>query len=211
MSLCIYCNHNKLYILVNGYKKCAKCKRKFSPVKIDKEKQIIEAFCEQKSAFALANEENISYAKIYKIYTQMRLTIAQESEDNFIHHMDSVNEYEEYIYIPRYKKDDPNALYESHNIIIFDYQGKMYTILIRAEHRYTPENIDRVALKKIYMYQKIAKTKTYNNQIAKFIDFFEIEMRRFKGVSKEKFFYYLKECEFLFNYDINERKKILKS
>ncbi|MDY0116936.1 MAG: hypothetical protein RBR59_05115 [Sulfurimonadaceae bacterium] len=209
MSLCIYCYHDKLYTLANGYQKCAKCKRKFSPKKIDLEKQIIEAFCASKSAFAFAKEENRSYEKIYKIYNKLRLKIAQESEHNFLKQMDNVHEYEEYIYMPRYKKNDPNALYESHNIMIFDYKGKIYTTLIRIENRYTPQNIDRIALKKIFTSQKIAKTKSYENKITKFIEFFELEIRRFRGVSKEKFFYYLKECEFLFNYDIKQRREIL--
>lgn len=211
MHICIYCDHNKLYTLANEHKKCAKCRRKFSVKKIEMQNKIIEAFCDKRSISSFAKEENISYEKIYDLYNKLRLKIAQESESSFLNNIDSVDEYEEFIYIPSYKKSDPNALYESQNILVFDYGGKIYTTLLRVENSYTPENIDIVTLKKIFTHQKIAKLKYRDNKIVKFIEFFELDMKRFKGVSKERFFYYLKECEFLFNYDKNERVEILKA
>lgn len=211
MTFCIYCNHYKLYTLANGHEKCANCKRKFSPKKIILEEKITEAFCEKKPISRLVKEEKISYEKIYTFYNKLRLKIAQESEINFLDNINSVDEYEEFIYLANYIKKDPNALYKSQNILVFDYKGKIYTTLLRVEKSYTPQNIDIASLKKIFTHQKIAKLKSRDNQIAKFIDFFEFEMKRFKGVSKEKFFYYLKECEFLFNYDEIQRKEILKS
>ena len=34
-------------------------------------------------------------------------------------------------------------------------------------------------------------------------------MKRYRGVDRENFFYYLKEAEFLFNYPMPERKRFL--
>lgn len=174
------------------------------------QKKILEAFCDKRTVSNLAKEEKISYEKVYTFYNKLRLQIAQNSEMNFLNNIGSVGEYEEFLYIPKYKKNDPNALYKAQNIMVFDYRGKIYTTLMTVEDKYTPENIDIASLKKIFTFKKIAKIKKHNNQIEKFINFFELEMHRFKGVSSEMFFYYLKECEFLFNYQEYERKEILK-
>ncbi len=62
---------------------------------------------------------------------------------------------------------------------------------------------------KFMMFNKISKTKKRENLITKFWLFFEESMLKYKGVSDENFFYYLKEIEFKFNYEMNEQREIL--
>ena len=50
----------------------------------------------------------------------------------------------------------------------------------------------------------VRKTKLYD-----FWKFLEENLKKYKGVEQDNFFYYLKECEFRFNYDKKEQTEIL--
>jgi transposase-like protein len=64
-------------------------------------------------------------------------------------------------------------------------------------------------LKKFLTYNKIAKLKNQDNNINRFCKFFESNIKKYKGMENENFVYYLKELEFKFNYQINERYNIV--
>ena len=64
---------------------------------------------------------------------------------------------------------------------------------------------------KFMMLNKISKTQKRENLITKFWNFFELSILKYKGVSDENFFYYLKEIEFKFNYTKEEQLQILKN
>ena len=58
-------------------------------------------------------------------------------------------------------------------------------------------------------FRRVAKLEHLNNIIIKFWNFFEENIKRYRGVDKECFIYYLKEFEFKFNYTQEEQKDIL--
>ena len=51
---CPNCENNTFYILANDYIKCKKCAKKLSLKKLEKDKLIIEKFCEDKNALETA-------------------------------------------------------------------------------------------------------------------------------------------------------------
>ena len=62
---------------------------------------------------------------------------------------------------------------------------------------------------KYMMFNKISKIQKQNDLIQQFWIFFENEIKRYKGISSENFFYYLKEFEFKFNYTKEEQYQTL--
>jgi len=103
---CIYCNHYILYKLSDGYYKCAKCKRKFSPKKIDKKATPIQ----------ISNKYNISYASVVKEITKIRKIIVEICEKEFLKKND-IKEFSEYLYTPKSNKN----LSKAQNFLTIDY------------------------------------------------------------------------------------------
>jgi hypothetical protein len=198
-----------LYTLGGGYKKCASCRRKFSPKKIACHARLLESFCRGESATETAKKYGMYYARVHKKFMEFRYSVACHAQSEFNGNLSRVEEYEEYIYLPICKRRNIEELYGSYDILIFDYGTKIYTTLIRVEKRYNVHNSEPKELKKLFTNKKIAKLRSRENKIALFIDFFEERMALFRGVGKEQFFYYLKECEFFFNYDEAQREAIL--
>lgn len=209
MQRCVYCNHEKLYTLAGGQKKCASCRRKFSPRKVTCHARLLESFCRGESASKAAQKYGISYAGVHRKFMEFRHSVACYAQSEFNASLNKVQEYEEYIYLPICKRRNIEELYGSYDILIFDYGAKIYTTLIRVEKRYDADTIEPKELKKMFTTKKIAKLRSRENTIALFIDFFEERMALFRGVGKEGFFYYLKECEFFFNYDEVRRGAIV--
>ncbi len=54
--ICPNCENKDFYNLANDYIKCKKCAKKLSLKKIEKDKLIIQKFCENKTAFEVSNE-----------------------------------------------------------------------------------------------------------------------------------------------------------
>lgn len=201
---CIACNHRILYTLSNGYKKCSRCKKKFSPKKIIQKLQIVEGFCNGVSANFLAKQLNVNYATVTKVYEKCRVLCAHLSQDSFEKHEDYIQEYDEYLYLPKYKKSNPNSLYEAQNFLIFDY-GKIYTLTLPFSSKFLHYDKDPKELKKFLRESKIAKLVSSLNTINEFCLYFEEYIKKYKGVSEQNFHYYLKEIEFKFNYSKQQR------
>ncbi|MDY0327781.1 MAG: transposase [Arcobacteraceae bacterium] len=205
---CIHCHHKIIYTLQNGYIKCAKCNKKYSLKKYNQTISIIQGFCEDYSANELATKLSLNYLTITKVYQNLRYKIASFCQSEFEKYENNVTEYDEYLYLPNNKKSDINFIYDGQNFLIFDY-SKIYTLSLPFSSKYNPSQSNPQDLKKFLQYNKIAKLKTQNNNIKEFCYFFENSIKKYKGVSEENFFYYLKEIEFKFNYTINQRVDIL--
>ncbi|GAB6044479.1 hypothetical protein JCM11957_00770 [Caminibacter profundus] len=191
---CLYCNHYILYKLKDGNYKCAKCKRKFSPKKIDRKAKILKGFLDSLTPAGISKKYNISYATIVKEIKHIRKIIANICEEEFL--KNRVIEFEEYLYIPMSLKRDTNSIYKAQNFLTIDYGGKIYNLMLSKMKNYdtlTPEEI-----KSMFRQSKIIKIYKKTN-IKKFWQFFEEFIKKFKGVSDDEFFYYLKEAEFRFN------------
>ncbi|NPA73435.1 MAG: transposase [Epsilonproteobacteria bacterium] len=212
---CKYCENETFYTLKNGYLKCKVCKRKFSPKKIEKELNILECFCKGLNALECSNKTSLNYLTVKKRYDLFRKKIALFCEENF--QGKEVIEYDEYIYLEKSKKKEQSKIFDAVDFLTFHYENKIYNLLLPSLNKYKNEllsdGIDQAYYKEFsnfMMFNKISKLQKRENLIVKFWNFFENEIVKYKGVKRENFFYYLKECEFRFNYDEKSRFEIIK-
>jgi len=213
---CIYCKHNKLYIITSTQVKCANCKRKFSTKKIKQQKDIVECFCNNLTINQASKKLNLHYITIKKQYENIRNNISVYLEN--IYNNTKVTAYEEYIYIEKSKKHLKQNIFDAKNFICFEYDNKVFNLLMPSLNRYKEQFINDGAeeiyykeFSKFLMFNKISKNKKEQTLIHRFLYYFENEILKYKGVSDENFFYYLKEIEFKFNFTKDEQKNILKT
>ncbi len=184
---CVYCGHYILYKLKDGNFKCAKCKRKFSPKKLTRKAQILKGFLDELNPNEISKKYNISYASVIKEIKNIRIIMAKICEDEFLKKED-IKEFEEYIYLS-------GSLKNAQNFLTIDFGGKIYNIMLSSLKNY---NFDEKEIKKMLKQSRIIKI--YEKKLIKeFWVYFENFMKKFKGINKENFFYYLKEAEFRFN------------
>ena len=189
MKICIYCGHYILYKLSEGNLKCAKCKRKFSPKKYQRKKLILEQFLNGLNPMQISNKYNFSYVSVVNEIKNIRIEMAQVCEDKFLE-KNNICEFEEYLYIPN--KD----IYKAENFLTIDYGGYIYNIMLSDMKNY--ENLDEKEIKSMFLQSKIIKIQN-QLKIQQFWDYFENFMKKYRGIKKNNFFYYLKEAEFRFN------------
>ncbi|EDM24046.1 hypothetical protein FE773_04215 [Caminibacter mediatlanticus TB-2] len=191
---CVYCNHYILYKLKDGNYKCAKCKKKFSPKKIERKAKILKGFLDELTPSDISKKYKISYATVVNEIKKIRILIAQICEEEFLK-KENIKEFEEYLYIPN------KNIYKAQNFLTIDYGGKIYNILMSSMKNF--EHFSEEEIKKYLRQSKIIKI--YEKKLIKeFWIYFNNFIKRFKGVSEENFFYYLKEAEFRFNkYEID--------
>jgi transposase-like protein/DNA-directed RNA polymerase subunit RPC12/RpoP len=187
---CIYCNHYILYKLNNGYYKCAKCKRKFSPKKIERKAKILKAFLNELTPHQASKKYNISYATIVKEYKLIRKTITQICEEEFLK-KEEIKEFEEYLYLPKNK-----SIINGQNFLTIDYGGKVYNIMLSSMKNYSLYSEEEI--KKFLRQSKIIKLQN-RVIIYQFWEYFENFIKKFRGINENNFFLYLKEAEFRFN------------
>ena len=215
---CIYCHHDKLYELKNGYLKCSFCKRKFSPFKIERERKLIEFFCKDINALQTSKTLGMSYTTVQKKFFNFRYKLVAYL-DKMFENKEKVNEYDEYIYLEKSKRKNKRYIFDAKNFLTFDYDdGKIYNMLLpelsRFKDSFLQDNLDEAYYNEFSKYLKwhrIAKLKNKENRITKFWDFFEKSIAKHKGIKQNSFFFYLKEIEFKFNYNAAEQIKILEN
>jgi hypothetical protein len=212
---CIYCQHAKLYKLKSGQMKCAKCKKKFSVKKIKADLELIACFCENLTANDASKQLSINYITVKKRYKLFRQYIANFLEEEYQNKQ--VIEYDEYIYIEKSKKKLKENIFDAQNFLTFNYEDKVYNLLMSNLNRYKKQFLDDgmedvyfKEFSKFMMFNKISKTTKKENNITQFWLYFEESILKYKGVGSENFFYYLKEIEFKFNYKVIEQQKILR-
>ena len=188
MEKCIYCGHYILYKLSEGNLKCAKCKRKFSPKKIKRKEIILKLFLDGFTPMQIVQQTQFAYASIVKEIKNIRISMAQICEEKFLE-KNHILEFEEYLYIPN--KD----IYKAENFLTIDY-GNIYNILLSDMKNY--ENLSQKEIKSMFLQRRIIKYQNHI-KIQEFWDYFESFIKKYRGIKKENFFYYLKEAEFRFN------------
>ena len=186
---CVYCGHYILYKFKDGNYKCAKCKRKFSPKKLERKAKILKGFLDELNPKEISQKYDISYATVVKEIKNIRIVMAQICEDEFLK-KENIKEFEEYIYIPKNKN-----IKSAQNFLTIDFGGKIYNIMLSSLKNY---DFDEKEIKKMLKQSRIIKI--YEKKLIKnFWEYFEDFIKKYKGVSEENFFYYLKESEFRFN------------
>ncbi len=213
---CPYCNHSVTYKIKTGQEKCSFCKRKFSPGRILLHLQLIECFSRGFNANRTSKELGLNYVTVKKRFESFRILAAEHLENEYRNHQ--ALEYDEYIYLPKSKKKIKENIFDSQNFLTFCYSGtKVYNLLMPSLKRYKQEFLDDglentyfKEFSKFMMFNKVAKTTKMENTITEFWNYFEKFILQYKGIDNENFIYYLKECEFNFNYSLKERISILK-
>jgi len=212
---CPYCNYNRIYHLNTGQGKCSKCLKKFSLKKIQRDNDLVKAFCDNKSANESSKEIGLNYLSVKKRYDLFRVLIANYLEEQYNQY--PVKEYDEYIYLPKSKKKIPKNIFDSHNFLTFNYNNtQVYNLLMpnlnSYKEQFLDDGLDETYFKefsKFMMYNKIAKTTKRENTITRFWNFFESSIVKYKGINSENFIYYLKEYEFKFNYSKEKARELL--
>lgn len=212
---CPYCNHYYIYTLSTGQNKCAKCLKKFSMKKIQRDKEIVSCFCEDMSAKECAKNLNLNYVTVKSKYELFRKIIASFLEEEYQGQIS--NEYDEYIYLPKTKKKVQKNIFDAQNFLTFSFKtNKVYNLLMPNLNRFKQEllddELDELYFKefsKFMMWNKISKVNKHQKIIREFWHYFEKFILKYKGIANENFIYYLKECEFKFNYNSKQRVEII--
>jgi len=218
MRHCIHCGHHKLYTLANGHLKCAACKRKISPAKVERTLRLVDAFCNNMTALEASKACQCSYMTAKSHYDQIRILIAQYLEARYNDHALNIKEFDEYFYLEQSKKRSEKTIFDLRNFLTFDYGGKVYNILMPSLKKYRTNLFDESMPEEYYhqlarflTFRRVARLKHLDNTIVKFWHFFEKHIKQYRGVDEDHFFYYLKEAEFKFNYTLKEQKEIILS
>ncbi len=210
---CIYCNY-PTYKLKNGYYKCKSCKRKFSPKKIERQRAIKRCFYKDFTINRCALYLGLNYITVKNYYQKIREEIAILQEKDFANKQ-KILEYDEYIYIPKTKSQNKSAIFEGFNFLTYNYDNKIYNILLPSLSRYKPimleDGLDEVYYKELekFLQSNHISNRANNNLIKQFWIYLEDFMLKFNGINSENFFYYLKEAEYKFNFKCNNLNKIV--
>lgn len=202
MNNCSSCNNNKFYTLSNGYIKCTKCKRKYSLKKIELNKKIVQCFCKDLNALETSKKLDITYVSISKKFQLYRELVVSYLDDKYNDIKNDPNEFDEYIYIKN------SNIKNAHNILTFNYSSYIYNLMLPTFKKFSYIE-DEKQLSKFLQYYKIAKLESKNSLINNFWEFLEEFLKKYKGVDKKNFIFYLKEAEFKFNYNEKAQEEIL--
>ncbi len=216
-KMCLFCG-SKLYLLGDGMVKCSVCRKKYSPAKTRRQERLIECFCRDLPATAAAKSCNVSYLTAKTLYDRVRRLVLVHLEESYALHRDEILEYDEYLYLDHVKRRDRRNIFDAHNFLTFDYGGRVYNILMPSLERYKSgflnDGLDEIYYREFSKFLKIhriAKLRSLENTIVLFWQFFDEFMKKYKGVDRDNFIYYLKEAEFKFNYPMPERLTLLKT
>ena len=198
---CIYCDHSYTYILGNSQRKCSRCKRKFSPAKVQREKRLYTLFASGITAREAALQTSMHFVTVQKYYDRFREKITADCEREYTRHSHHVTDYDEYLYLPKSLDPTTNITKVKH-FLTLAYEGKVYNLMMPSIARLglDPDDRDEQKLLQKYLrYHTISKLSTQRSTIRHFWEYFENFIVKYKGVSDERFVYYLKEAEWRFN------------
>ena len=208
--ICQNCNNTTFYTLANDYIKCKTCAKKYSLKKLQKDNLIIIQFCENKNALKISKELELNYKTVKDRFDIFRKKIALFLEHEYNNSIHDYNEYEEFYYIKeREKKKKKKSLSESINIMGFYSNKKVYTLLMPKIGRRAFDIEDGFI--QYLNWNKIHSLNSHQTNLNIFWKFLEDNLKKYKGVEEDNFFYYLKESEFKFNYTKDEQIEILRN
>ena len=208
--ICKNCKNDSFYQLQNEYIKCKICAKKYSLKKLKTDENIIIGFWQDKTALELSKELNLNYKTIKSRFDEIRYKLSKFLEEEYYSMPNDYSEYEEFYYFSQKQKlQNIKSLYEAINIIGFYSNEKIYTLLMpNLKHRRESKN---EGFEEYLNWHKIYSQNSYKTKLYDFWKFLEENLKKYNGVSYESFFYYLKECEFKFNYEKNLQLTILKN
>jgi len=188
-------------LLADKQRKCGKCKRKFSPRKIEREQKLYTLFIEGINAREASKKSKMHFATVQKYYENFRRNIALYADEIYQHNSHRVTGYDEYLYLPKSLKVEDN-IHKIQHFLTMSYDNKVYNIMMPRTRDIHYDNEDEQSSKLLLKYlkfNKVAKLSKAQNTITTFWDYFESFICQYKGVSDAQFIYYLKEAEWRFN------------
>ncbi len=208
---CPYCNSKTLYLLKDNYRKCKDCNKKFSLKKLQLDIQIIEAFCEDIPALQISNNLQINYRTVANRYDVFRRLIANYLEDIYHTSIQDSTSYEEFYYFnEKQLQKKHKSLYEAINIIGFYCNTRVYTLLMPSLPKLPLQELDE-NFEKYLKWHKLQSQNSYATPLKDFWKFLRKNLKKYKGITKDNFFFYLKECEFKYNFSKPICKALLKN
>jgi len=206
---CPNCQSKSFYQLANNYIKCKKCTKKISLKKREKDILIVEKFCENKNALQTANELDLHYKTVKDRFDFLRKNIAIFLEDIYHSSIKDYTEYEEYYYLKNSeKKRKKKSLNNSINIIGFYSNQRVYTLLMPSVRN---SGLEEDGFMQYMIWYRLRSKNAHQTNLQIFWKYLDNNLRKYKGINKENFFYYIKEYEFKFNYTKSEQLAILNS
>ncbi|NPA63388.1 MAG: transposase [Epsilonproteobacteria bacterium] len=210
---CPFCGATKLYTLSTGQLKCSKCKKKFSPKRLQREAKVLHCFCEGVSARECATRLRLNYLTIQRRYHRFRLAIASFMESDFAAKR-TTKAFDEYIYLPKSKRRDKRHIFDAFNFLTFNYDDKIYNLLLPDLARYKPafleDGLEDIYFKEFERFLRRSHIQSSQDDLIRsFWRYFESFIAKYHGVNRQNFFYYLKEAEFRFNFDCEKLTKIV--
>jgi transposase-like protein len=210
ISNCPFCDSKRLYHLKDEYNKCSFCNKKFSLKKLHKDNTIIEFFCNNINANKCSKILNLNYRTVQNRYVLFRRLIANYSEKNYHSSIQDNSSYEEFYYFTnRQKSNKRKSLYDAINIIGFYSNKNIFTLLMPKLPTYNSKK-DTKSFESYLKWHKIYSQNSYTTPLNVFWKYLEENLKKYKGINEENFFFYLKECEFKFNHLQNRQIEILK-
>ncbi len=210
---CPFCGGSKLYRLSTGQLKCAKCRKKTSPAKLQRQRKILECFCEGLSARQCAKNLGLNYITIQRHFIRFRQAIATFMEEEFTAKKQT-KAFDEYIYLPKSKRRDKRHIFDAFNFLTFNYDDKIYNLLLPDLARYKPafleDGLEDIYFKEFERFLRRSHIQSSQDELIRsFWRYFESFIAKYRGVDRDNFFFYLKEAEFRFNFGCEKLAKIV--
>ncbi|MBE0490958.1 MAG: hypothetical protein IBX44_01760 [Sulfurospirillum sp.] len=212
---CVYCSSQHLYKVSATQYKCVTCRKKFSAKKVQFDLQVIATFCDGINAQKASQILGVNYKTVQSRYKDFRLLITNFLEQQYQNRKEEFDEYEEYYYLDANKRTNITYISDAICILGMSYGTNIYTLLLQnpfayAKNDHTIDPLTLIEYAKYFNRYKIIHYEKFDNILVRFWLHVEKSMRQFKGVSYKNFIFYLKECEFSFNFERQKREQILK-
>lgn len=173
--------------------------------------KIIESFASNINALECSKYLNLNYKTVLSKYQLFRQLIAAHLQNIYESSVWDNTSYEEFYYFTqRQKEKRKKSLYEAVNIIGFYSNGLVYTLLMPTLPKTNVEEEDK-NFEKFLSWHKLQSSNAYTTPLKVFWHYLEQNLKPYKGMKSENFFYYLKECEFKFNFLVSKQIEILKN
>ncbi|MDF1877342.1 transposase [Sulfurimonas sp. SAG-AH-194-L11] len=155
-----------------------------------------------------ALQSKMHFVTVQKYFEKFRNNIALYSDEMYQLNRHRVTDYDEYLYLPRSLNIKENIDKLQH-FLTLSYDETIYNIMMPKTKQsllHMEHDKGHKLMMKYLKFNTISKLSKSQNIITKFWDYFEEFICRYKGVSNEKFIFYLKEAEWRFN--IRQKSKI---
>ena len=220
---CVYCDSNKLYRLKDNRIKCKNCNKKYSLSRLRKKILMLYYFYLELSAKKTSDEIELDYGFVHKTFMQFRKQIAvycnAEAEK-----LNGELELDE-SYFGGKRKGNRGRGANNKAIVfgILERKGKVYTKIVENVSKETlMKEIESKTLKGSVFYtdgwksynsleqygkhniikhdeNKFADNHNHINGIEGFWSYAKEKFRKYHGINKSNYPFYLKEMEFRFN------------